>query len=220
MTDTLPKSFAQKWIDAARKALIQEGHAGIKVDRLAANLGVTRGGFYHNFSDRDDLLVRLLHDWEDRCQFLPKSGPGSTPQEAVLWFDKLSDRIVTEVGYDRDFDMAVREWGRSDQRAAWAIERADAKRISGLKQFFLALGYADDEALTRAQIFYFHQIGYYAIGIRQTVSERRRSAKLYIDILCGVDCIAAGRANLAYSEQTQRPPAKRASTRRPKLGSA
>ena len=194
MTDTLPKSFAQKWIDAARKALIQEGHAGIKVDRLAANLGVTRGGFYHNFSDRDDLLVCLLHDWEDRCQFLPKS--------------------------DRDFDMAVREWGRSDQRAAWAIERADAQRISGLKQFFLALGYADDEALTRAQIFYFHQIGYYAIGIRQTVSERRRSAKLYIDILCGGDRIAAGRANLAYSEQTQRPPAKRASTRRPKLGSA
>ena len=214
MTDTLPKSFAQKWIDAARKALIQEGHAGIKVDRLAVQLGVTRGGFYHNFSERDDLLVRLLHDWEERCQFLPPSSPGTTPQEAVRWFDSLSDRIVTEDGYDRDFDMAVREWGRSDQRAAWAIERADAQRISGLKQFFLALGYGDDEALTRAQIFYFHQIGYYAIGIRQTVSERRRSAKLYIDILCGGDRIAAGRANLALDGQPHRSTTKRTSSRR------
>jgi hypothetical protein len=63
-----------------------------------------------------------------------------------------------------------------------------------LKRFFDALGYDADEALIRARVFYYHQIGYYAIGVRQSTGERRRMAKLYIDILCGAERLAAARS--------------------------
>ncbi|MBN8955202.1 MAG: helix-turn-helix transcriptional regulator [Rhizobiales bacterium] len=67
-----PKIIAETWIDTARRSLIEEGIAAVKVDRLAKRLGVTRGGFYHNFKDRGDLLTQLLHHWETTCHFLPE----------------------------------------------------------------------------------------------------------------------------------------------------
>jgi hypothetical protein len=87
----------------------------------------------------------------------------------------------------------VREWARSDQRAAWAVERMDRERMAVLKRFFDALGYEEEEAQIRARVFYYHQIGYYAIGVRQSTADRRRKAKLYIEILCGAERLAAAR---------------------------
>lgn len=189
-----PKVTAQKWVETAYLALVEEGISGVKVDRLAQRLGVTRGGFYHNFKDREELLDALLHHWEQACQFLPAEPLGTTLAEAAWWFEHAIQRLIDEDGYDRDFDMAVREWARSDNRAAWAVERSDRERLSKLETFFRLLGYDKDEAPIRARVFYYHQIGYYAIGVRQTVAERKRNAHLYTDILCGHDVMERARA--------------------------
>jgi AcrR family transcriptional regulator len=194
MAGRTAKVTAETWVDTARRALVEEGLGGVKVDRLASRLGVTRGGFYHNFRDREELLARLIAFWEETCQFVPpEMSPGTTPAEAVAWLDEMVRRLIEEDGYDHHFDMAVREWARSDQRAAWAVERMDRSRMAALKRFFEALGYEDEEAQIRARVFYYHQIGYYAIGVRQSTAERRRKAKLYIDIICGAERLAAAR---------------------------
>ncbi|MGH6613363.1 TetR/AcrR family transcriptional regulator [Sphingomonas sp.] len=187
------KVAVETWIDTARRALIEEGVSGVKVDRLATRLGVTRGGFYHNFRDREELLSALLARWDSTCHFLPDEGPGTTPSSAAQWIDHVIARLIEEDGYDHRFDMAVREWSRSDQRAAWAVERADRHRMAVLERFFRVLGYLDEEAVIRARILYFHQIGYYAIGVKNTTAERRRTARIYMDILCGHDAMDAAR---------------------------
>ncbi|HZG45692.1 MAG TPA: helix-turn-helix domain-containing protein [Allosphingosinicella sp.] len=194
MAGRTAKVTAETWVETARRGLIEEGIAGVKVDRLASRLGVTRGGFYHNFRDREELLARLIACWEETCQFVPpEKSPGTTPAEALDWLDEMVRRLIEEDGYDHHFDMAVREWARSDQRAAWAVERMDRNRMAALRRFFEALGYEDEEAQIRARVFYYHQIGYYAIGVRQSTAERRRKAKLYLDIICGADRLAAAR---------------------------
>ena len=193
MAGRTAKVTAATWVETAKRALIEEGIAGVKVDRLASRLGVTRGGFYHNFQDRDELLGQLIESWEKTCEFLPPGSPGTTPSEAAAWLEGLIQRLIDEDGYDHHFDMAVREWARSDQRAAWAIERADRNRMATLKLFFQALGYGSEEALIRARVFYYHHIGYYAIGVQQSTAERRRLAQLYVDILCGAERLAAAR---------------------------
>jgi AcrR family transcriptional regulator len=198
------KVTAATWLETARRALVEEGAAGVKVDRLARRLGVTRGGFYHNFRDREDLLDQLLILWDSTCKFLPPEPPGTSFSEAGAWIEHTVDRLIEEDGYDHHFDMAVREWARSDQRASWAVERADRQRIATLEAAFKLLGYRNEEAPMRAQVFYFHQIGYYAIGVRQTIAERRRNAPLYADILSGADVmerVRAGRAAVKGSKQ-------------------
>jgi AcrR family transcriptional regulator len=194
MAGRLPKVSAETWVETARRALVEEGISGVKIDRLAQRLGVTRGGFYHNFRDRDDFLNQVIELWERTCKFLPPVQPAMSFAEAGAWVEHTIDRLVEEDGYDHHFDMAIREWARSDRRAAWAVERADRQRITTLETVFKLLGYGAEEAPIRARVFYFHQIGFYAIGVRQSLPERRRNARLYIDILFGSEVMDRVRA--------------------------
>jgi AcrR family transcriptional regulator len=195
MVGRTPKNTVQDWIEAAKRMLIDEGIAGLKVDRLANRLGVTRGGFYHNFKDRDEFFELVIRYWEETCRFLPKDPPPGKPAEAVEWLDRTIGRLIESDGYDYHFDLAVREWARADKRAEWAVERADRERLNLLQKFFEAIGYDSKHAAIRARVFYYHQIGYYAIGVLQSLSERRDNARLYIDIICGEATLAAARAS-------------------------
>ena len=193
MAGRTPKNTKQEWIEEAKRCLIDEGIAGLKVDRLANRLHVTRGGFYNYFQDRDDLLGQLLTHWEASSRFLPEDPPPPQPQDAAMWLDRLIARLIEADGYDYQFDLAVREWARSDKRAEWAVERADVARLATLQRFFEAIGYDDETATIRARVFYYHQIGYYTIGVRQRASERRKAADIYLDILCGEEALSAAR---------------------------
>src|SRR5579862_4236493 len=51
------------WLDTARRALIEEGTAGIEINKLAKRLRSSRGGFYWFFKDRAQLLRELLDYW-------------------------------------------------------------------------------------------------------------------------------------------------------------
>jgi AcrR family transcriptional regulator len=199
-----PKTPVSAWIDEARAALIEEGIAGVKVDRLAARLKVTRGGFYHNFDDREALLAALIDRWKEACQFLPPLDPELSPSEAVEWMEMAVTRMIEERGYDSRFDMAVREWARSDERAALAVRTCDEERLATLRKFFELLGHPAEEAIIRANTFYFHQIGYYAIGVKGTNAERLQTAGTYLKILCGERALAAARAQTGSASRERR----------------
>jgi|TARA_R100000049_G_C1957100_1_gene115712 AcrR family transcriptional regulator len=186
-----PKNTGKDWIEAARRMLVDQGIASLKVDRLANRLGVTRGGFYHNFKDRDDFLDQVIMQWEESCRFLPEDALPAKPEAALGWLDGLTTRLIEADGYDFKFDLAVREWARVDKRAEWAVERVDRERLDTLLKFFQLIGYDADHAAVRARVFYYHQIGYYTIDVCQSIAERRQSAQLYIEILCGEDVLAA-----------------------------
>jgi AcrR family transcriptional regulator len=187
MVNLVPKTPPATWLATARKALIEEGIHGVKVDRLAQRLGVTRGGFYKHFADRGALLERLLDLWEAQNVFALELPPLKTRQSARDALVRLTDRLIEEDGFDPRFDLAVRDWARTDKRAAWAVERVDAKRIDLLRRLFLAIGCDDEEAAMRARVFYYHQIGYYALGVKQTTAERKRMLPLYMRILVGTE---------------------------------
>lgn len=47
-------------LDEAAKAMREQGHAGIGVARLMQRAGLTHGGFYAHFKDRDDLVAEAV----------------------------------------------------------------------------------------------------------------------------------------------------------------
>jgi AcrR family transcriptional regulator len=194
---------AEQWIAVGRQALIEEGIEAVKVDRLAQRIGVSRGGFYHHFADRADLLSRLLTLWHDTILFVPPGLAARTPADAVAAIDELVDHLIREDAYDPHFDLAVREWARSDPSVAAAVAGVDAERIAAIYKIFLAMGCSKQEADVRARVFYFHQIGYYAIGIAEPKSGRRERAKIYVDILCGAENLARARARPASRQQNR-----------------
>ena len=59
-----PDKTRDDWISAALAALAEGGIDAVKVERLAARLGVSKGSFYWHFKDRPTLLAALLDLWD------------------------------------------------------------------------------------------------------------------------------------------------------------
>ena len=53
------------WLVQALKILSREGLAGVRVEKIARSLHVTKGSFYWHFKDRDDLFSGMLDYWAD-----------------------------------------------------------------------------------------------------------------------------------------------------------
>ena len=49
-----------QWITKALETLESNGVEGVKIERLAKALGISRSGFYWHFKDRQDLLESIL----------------------------------------------------------------------------------------------------------------------------------------------------------------
>jgi AcrR family transcriptional regulator len=174
----------ESWIGAAREALIAEGIAAVKVDRLANRLGVTRGGFYWRFTDHAELLAALLEDWRttNTDPWLAVLGSRRPPAQR---FQDLASLWMLEQVYRPDYDTAVRAWAAISPRVAVAVHAVDDRRIEALRELFADAGYPDTEALVRARITYFHQVGYYAMAIIEDRAVRRRLLPLYREVLAG-----------------------------------
>jgi AcrR family transcriptional regulator len=178
------------WIGAARGELLRGGIAAVKIGRLARRLGATRGSFYWHFADRDDLLRELLVDWEasNTAPFERILAEGSN---GIAEFEAVVELWLAETEYSPAFDTAVRDWARIDPTVAAAVRRADERRIDVLRRIFLDLGFRDPEALVRARITYFHQVGYYTLGLAEEPARRRELTPLYVRALLGRP-VAAG----------------------------
>jgi AcrR family transcriptional regulator len=183
----------EDWIHAARDELIGKGINAVKVGRIARNLRVTRGSFYWHFSSHQELLRALLQLWETSNtrpfeEALNREGACVGHQE----FFSIINLYVEEDTYNPAFDTAVRNWACTSKSAASAVRRVDIRRIDILHRVFTDLGYSDPEALVRARITYFHQVGYYAIAMQEDPEVRRSLVPVYIRVLIGKPLDAAG----------------------------
>ncbi|MCI3181994.1 TetR/AcrR family transcriptional regulator [Caulobacter sp. CCUG 60055] len=185
--DARPRFTREDWLRAARKALIRGGVASVKVERLAADLAITRGGFYWHFKDRKDLLDGLLADWvENNTEPLIKAIENDQP-DGVAQYRALVKTWLDERRYSPAYDSAVRDWARLDSKVAQTVRRIDEQRIRAVANIFLNLGYEMDEAMIRARVTYYHQVGYYALAIKESKAARLQGYQLYSRVLIGRD---------------------------------
>lgn len=174
----------EAWIAIAKRTLIKKGVVAVKVDRLAKAAGVTRGGFYYRFKSRQGLLDALVEDWlttNHKPIMDALQGPGSPPER----FRALIRLWLDERDYDPDYDAAMRSWSRLSPKVAALVHEIDDLRIDALRKLFADAGYDDAEAFVRARITYFHQVGYYAMGVRESAKRREELSELYYRILTG-----------------------------------
>jgi AcrR family transcriptional regulator len=176
----------EDWIAAARAELIAGGLNAVKIERLAGRLRVTRGSFYWHFTSHADLLRDLLSSWEQTNtnpfeQALVHDGTRHGMKE----FLTIINLWLEEKDYSPAFDTAVRDWARTSREATAAVRRADERRIEVLHRVFIDMGFLDPDALIRARITYFHQVGYYALEIRENPERRRALVPLYCQVLLG-----------------------------------
>jgi AcrR family transcriptional regulator len=175
------------WLDTARQALIDEGTAGIEINKLAKRLNVSRGGFYWFFKSRAQLLEELLAYWAQTSTALFERVLQAKERNGLRELQALIRLWIDESEYDPKWDGAVRDWARTSRAVLKAVESVDQKRIAILERIFSDLGFRGMDAHIRARVTYYHQVGYYALGIRESRKRRLDLMPYYVRALTGTD---------------------------------
>src|SRR4051795_13341166 len=128
---------AESWIEAGFAEIARSGVEGVRVEVLAKNLGVTKGGFYRRFADRAALLDAMLERWrEGRAASIAQqtSLDGEAPRERLKAMIQLySERLNPE---GMAIELAIRQWARSDENAATAVASVDAARLRHVAELY------------------------------------------------------------------------------------
>jgi AcrR family transcriptional regulator len=173
------------WLNAARQALIEEGTAGVEINKLAKRLGVTRGGFYWFFKSRKQLLEELLTYWANTGTQLFERVLKTCGRDGIQAYYALTHLWIDEKEYDPRWDGAVRDWARTSAAVFKTVQAVDDKRIAIIESIFLDMGYKGMNAHIRARVTYYHQVGYYALGVRESRKRRLRLLPFYAKVLTG-----------------------------------
>ena len=146
-----------QWVAAGLEALRKGGVAGVRVERLAGEVGLTKGSFYWHFRDRGELLQALLEFWAREMTEAEFERVQAVKGGLAARLRTLAEDVL-EKGMGR-YDPAVRAWARVDRKVASAVAQVDRRRVKALTVLFEEGGFAPAEARTRARLFYTFLLG-------------------------------------------------------------
>ncbi len=141
-----------QWIDHGLRTLRDEGAGGLRADRLAKSLGVSRGSFYWHFADLAAFHAALLDAWRARMTeavIRRIESEGERPESRARALIRRA--LSAEDGLER----AVRAWAAEAPEAAKAARVVDERRLAYLERLFAALG----RPRIRARALYWAYLG-------------------------------------------------------------
>lgn len=174
-----------RWVEEGLRALAAGGVDAVRVEALAKALGVTKGGFYGYFADRDALLTAMLDTWErestddvlDRVE-----REGGDPKTRIHRAGALTfsdDRLLP-------IDLAVRDWARRDAAVAERLRRVDNRRMALLREMIGTFCADPDEVEARSLMAFCVAIGEHFLAAdhpgRTRAEVVARAAGLLLDL--------------------------------------
>jgi AcrR family transcriptional regulator len=161
------------WVEAGFEELARSGVEGVRVEVLAKNLGVTKGGFYRRFADRAALLHAMLERWrEGRTAAIAQqtSLDGESPRERLKALIQLYSERMNPAAMA--IELAIRQWARADENAAAAVASVDAARLKNVAELYRATGLAAEEADAQAFLFYCFIFGQSLLFVERSPRKR------------------------------------------------
>lgn len=172
------------WLLKALEIFVAEGIDAVRITRLAQDLGVTRGSFYWHFQNREDLIDALVSYWKDKnTSAITESvtNAASLAEGIFRFFETCIDAAL----FDPRLDLALREWARRSSRVRKLIDIEDEARLESLRNFFTRFGYPMPQALIRARVLYYSQIGFYALEVQESLATRLSYTEAYFECFTG-----------------------------------
>ncbi|MGQ0481780.1 MAG: transposase [Pseudonocardia sp.] len=175
---------ATHWEDRALAILQAEGIESVKIPRLCADLGVTRGSFYWHFADLPELLRAVADRWAEKTrhrlatlvdmQKLP-------PRERLA---QMTGMLISGefIGTER----SIRQWARTDPLIAKIVTETDLHVHALLHGALLELGFEPREARVRSAILSNAGIGF-AQGNSPLPAPTTADIEMFYAIVVGID---------------------------------
>lgn len=173
-----------RWIDEGLRALADGGPDAVRVEVLAKALGVTKGGFYGAFADRQSLLDAMLDTWEREAtdevlaRVESEGGDARTMIRRAGLLTFSSRRLLP-------IDLAVRDWARRDPAVAARLRRVDDRRMALLREKIGSFCPDPDEVEARSLLAFCLLIGEHFLATDHGGRTRAQVLDRAADLLFG-----------------------------------
>ena len=151
------------WTTEGLRSLAAGGPEAVRIEALARALGVTKGGFYWHFGDRQALLDEMLDEWErvsidDVIERVDGEGGDARAKLHRLYALASADEDLLLI------DLAVRDWARRDDAVADRLRRADNRRMEYMRSLFSVFVPDEDDVEVRCLLGFSLWIGNHFIA--------------------------------------------------------
>lgn len=145
-----------EWLAHALEVLASEGVQGVRIERLARDLGIAKAGFYWHFRDRRDLMQSLLNYWTHEFTAVVTDNTELTEGDPQK---RLYRTMVMILEHDlAKYDLAMRAWAAHDPTAAKAVRMVSRMRLDFARSIFSDIGFRGRELEMRIRLF----VGYHS----------------------------------------------------------
>ncbi|WP_327102933.1 TetR/AcrR family transcriptional regulator [Nonomuraea glycinis] len=152
-----------RWLNEGLHVLAEEGAAGIRIDRIAARLNLSKGSFHHHFDGAEGYKKALLDQVERLSIDTLENAIADVGESAGARV--ILARLTTLVRpgstglYRPELDIAVRAWATWDAEVRAVQTRLDEARLSALQRVWRSAVATDEEARTAALLPYLLAVG-------------------------------------------------------------
>ncbi len=162
----LARTPREKWIEEGLRALAAGGPDAVRIEVLAQALGVTKGGFYGYFANRDVLLTEMLDRWEREVAEAVIEQVERDGGDGRARLRRLFTIVGASGGSVRSplVDLAIRDWARRDEAVAERLRRVDNRRMTYLRSLFATFCPDPDDVEVRCMLTFSVRIGAYVVG--------------------------------------------------------
>ncbi|MEU7987043.1 TetR/AcrR family transcriptional regulator [Streptosporangium canum] len=153
----------ERWLNEGLKVLAEEGAAGIRIDRIAARLNLSKGSFHHHFDGAEGYKKALLTHFEHLSIETLENAIADVGESAgaSVILARLTE-LVRPSGtglYRPEIDVALRAWATWDADVRAVQTRLDEARLSALQRVWRSAVASDEEARTAALLPYLLAVG-------------------------------------------------------------
>lgn len=179
-----------RWVRQGLQALADGGVDAVRVEALAKALGVTKGGFYGHFADRDALLQAMLDAWERESVDDVLDRVEQNDGDARAKF-RLAGRLTFPDGRLLRLDLAVRDWARRDAQVAERLRRVDNQRMQLAREMIGTFCSDPEETEARSLLAFCLAIGHHLVAAehagRTPADVRARAVDLILKVPSGTE---------------------------------
>ncbi|MFE3449951.1 TetR/AcrR family transcriptional regulator [Nonomuraea sp. NPDC059194] len=147
------------WLEAGLLVLSEDGAPALTVERLCADLGLTKGSFYHRFKGMAGFRTDLLEHFEAEHTSRYIAGAEAGGGAASVKLNRLVDLILDDKGGNHDLEIAMRAWALQDSEVQALQQRVDRLRVDYVKSLWRDLGGPEAEVEPMARLLYLVLVG-------------------------------------------------------------
>jgi AcrR family transcriptional regulator len=144
----------RRWLQEGLALLEEAGAEALTIESLTSRLGVTKGSFYHHFTNYQDFQESLLVFWEEAgtLRIVQLAEQEASPSEKL-------ERVLQASLQPSRLDVALRAWAWQDERVRVHQQRIDQLRLAYLEEVAYAQTADRLSARQLARAFYSLYVG-------------------------------------------------------------